>query len=70
MVTSSATRSPTTRPVFPRMSSAKSGFFFCGMMDEPVENASESSMKSNSAVDHSTISSHRRDRCMHDTLHA
>ena len=52
------------------MSSAKSGFFFCGMMDEPVENASDSSMKPNSELDHSTISSHKRDRCMHDTLHA
>ena len=70
MVTSSATRSPTTRPVLPRISSAKSGFFFCGMMDDPVENASDSSMNPNSELDHSTISSHSRDRCMHDTLHA
>lgn len=32
-----ATRSPTTRPDLPRMSSAKSGFFFWGMIEEPVE---------------------------------
>ena len=70
MVTKSATKSPTTRPVLPRMSSAKSGFFFCGMMDEPVENASESVTKPNSALDHRMISSARRERCMHDTLHA
>jgi hypothetical protein len=29
------TRSPYTRQVFPRISSAV-GFFFCGMIDEPV----------------------------------
>ena len=30
-------REPYTRPVFPRMSSFTSGFFFWGMMEEPVE---------------------------------
>ncbi len=28
---------PLTRPVLPRTSSATSGFFFCGMIDEPVQ---------------------------------
>ena len=64
MVTRSCTRLPYTRPLLPRISSAKSGFFFCGMMDEPVEYESESVIKPNSELDHSTISSERRDRCM------
>ena len=29
-------REPYTRPVLPRTSSATSGFFFWGMMEEPV----------------------------------
>ena len=52
------------------MSSAKSGFFFWGMMDDPVENASDNVMNPNSEVDHNTISSARRDRCTHDTVQA
>ena len=70
MVTSSATKSPTTRPILPRVSSAKSGFFFCGMIDEPVAKLSESVTKPNSVVDHKMISSHRRDRCIIETLQA
>ena len=31
-----AIRSPYTRPVLPRTSSAISGFFFCGIIEEPV----------------------------------
>ena len=41
---SSAIKSPNTRPLLPRISSAMSGFFFWGMMLEPVEKASSSSM--------------------------
>ena len=52
------------------MSSAKSGFFFCGMIEEPVEKESDRVTKPNSAVDQRMISSHKRDRCMHDTLQA
>ena len=37
MTVSRATRSPLMRPVLARISSAASGFFFWGMMDEPVE---------------------------------
>ena len=61
-VTRSATRSPTTRPDLPRISSAKSGFFFWGMMLEPVLKESDKVTKPNSEVDHRMISSHRRER--------
>ena len=44
MTVRSAMSDPYTRPVLPRTSSAISGFFFCGMMDEPVANASSSSI--------------------------
>ena len=36
-----------------------SGFFFCGIIDEPVVYASESSTNPNSQLDHSTSSSER-----------
>ena len=52
-----------TRPALPRTSSATSGFFFCGIIDDPVANASGSRRNPNSLDDHSTISSPRRDRC-------
>ena len=35
--TSNAFRWPMTRALLPRTSSGTSGFFFCGMMDEPVQ---------------------------------
>ena len=41
-VTSIAVSSPMTRPVRPRTSSAGSGFFLFGIMDDPVEKASAS----------------------------
>ena len=37
-------------PLLPRTSSATSGFFFCGIIDEPVANASSSSTKPNSCA--------------------
>ena len=37
---SSAISAPKTRPLLPRTSSGTSGFFFCGMIDEPVQYAS------------------------------
>ncbi len=55
---------PITRPTLARISSAASGFFFCGMIDEPVVKASDSLMKLNCGVVHRTISSARRDRCV------
>ena len=36
-VASSPVRLPISRPALPRASSATSGFFFCGMIEEPVE---------------------------------
>ncbi|CPU65937.1 Uncharacterised protein [Mycobacteroides abscessus] len=36
-VASRPVRSPMRRPALPRASSATSGFFFCGMMLDPVE---------------------------------
>ncbi len=41
-----------TRPDLPRTTSATSGFFFWGIMDEPVAWASAISTKPNSCVDH------------------
>ena len=39
-VASSPVRLPIKRPALPRASSGTSGFFFCGMIDEPVDHAS------------------------------
>ncbi len=50
---------PLMRPVLARTSSAASGFRFCGMIDEPVENLSERRTKPNCGVDQMTISSAR-----------
>ena len=60
---SSVMVSPNTLPLLPRTSSAMSGFFFCGMMEEPVENASSSSTNLNSQLHHMMISSEKRLRC-------
>src|SRR5262245_4381932 len=50
------------RGAFARSSSAASGFFFCGMIDEDDAQASETSQNPNSSDDHSTISAPSRDR--------
>ena len=52
------------RPVLPRTSSATSGFFFCGIIDEPVEYASSSSMNPNSDEHQRMISSEKRLMCI------
>ena len=52
-----------TRPALPRTSSAASGLRFCGMIEEPVEKASESLTKPNCAEVQITISSAKRERC-------
>ena len=52
------------------MSSATSGFFFCGMMLLPVHRASGRERKRNSEDDQYTISSASRDRCIIVTAHA
>src|SRR5437899_2960170 len=61
MTVNRPTRWPLTRPVLPRTSSAASGFFFCGMIEEPVEKESESRTKPNCGVDQMMISSASRD---------
>ena len=45
-----------------RISSAASGFFFCGMIEEPVEKRSDSVTNRNWAEDQITSSSASRDR--------
>ena len=55
-------RPTAVRPALPRAASAASGFFFCGIIEEPV--AAESSSSANPYRDvHSTSSSDSRDRC-------
>ena len=51
------------RPLCPRTSSAASGLRFCGMIDEPVENWSDSFTKPNALVDQMISSSASRERC-------
>src|ERR1700751_4156031 len=51
-----------SRPALPLASSATSGFFFCGMIEDPVAYASSISAQPNSCDDHSTTSSPSRDR--------
>ena len=51
------------RPLCPRTSSAASGLRFCGMIDEPVENSSDSLTKPNGALAQMISSSASRDRC-------
>ena len=51
------------RPVFARTSSAASGLRFCGMIEEPVVNLSDSLRKPTSGEVQITISSAKRDRC-------
>ena len=51
------------RPTLARISSVRSGFFFCGMALDPVENASGRVTNPNSAVAKSVISSAKRLRC-------
>src|SRR5438552_844712 len=52
------------RPARPRTSSATSGFFFCGMMLDPVACSSLTSANPNSALVQSTISSASREPCI------
>ncbi len=61
-VASNPVRWPISRPALPRASSATSGFFFCGMIDEPVEYASSSAAQPNSREAHRQTSSPIRER--------
>ncbi|SKO72087.1 Uncharacterised protein [Mycobacteroides abscessus subsp. massiliense] len=49
-----------TRPDLLRTSSGTSGFFFCGMMDEPVQKRSAMSIKPKRGLIHKINSSDRR----------
>ncbi len=51
------------RPVLARTSSAASGLRFCGIIEEPVVNLSDSLTSPVSGDDQITISSASRDRC-------
>ena len=64
MRVSSENKLPKTRPDLPRTSSGTSGFFFCGIMDEPVQKRSGKFMKLNCADVHKTNSSEKRDKCI------
>ena len=55
-------RFPIKRPAFPRASSATSGFFFCGIIEEPVEYASATLAHPNSDVAQMHHSSPIRER--------
>src|SRR5918993_5310811 len=59
-----APRRAATRGALARSSSAASGFFFCGMIEEPEAQASETWQKPNSSEDQSTISAPSRERCV------
>ena len=61
-VTSKVVRFPMKRPALPLANSAISGFFFCGMMDEPVEKASSKVTQPNSWVFQIVNSSPIRER--------
>src|SRR6266581_1754014 len=61
MIASSAASAPMMRPAFARTSSAASGLRFCGMIEEPVVNLSESASNPTSGEVKITISSARRD---------
>ncbi len=61
MSVASVVAAPRRRPDLPRISSVRSGFFFCGIALEPVEKASERSKNPNSAVEYKVSSSAKRE---------
>src|SRR5690606_31963173 len=65
-----ATRWPSTRPVLPRSNSNTSGFFFCGISDEPELIASPSLKKPASPEQKKITSSDKRDKCVIQILAA
>ncbi len=64
MTVRSPISAPKTRPVFPRINSGTSGFFFWGMIELPVAWASGSLTKWNSALDQRISSSQSLERCI------
>ena len=67
---SSVCRFPCSRADFPRSNSHESGFFFCGISEDPVQNASGSSTNLNSALLHRIRSSAIREMCTPNSAHA
>ena len=63
MVTNKLVRFPMIRPVFPRINSKESGFFFCGIREEPVVKLSGNVINPNSVEFHSIKSSASLDKC-------
>ncbi|CPZ97884.1 Uncharacterised protein [Mycobacteroides abscessus] len=63
-VASKPVRLPINLPVLPRASSAISGFFFCGMIELPVDHESSRVTYPNSVVPHKMMSSDSRDKSM------
>ena len=61
---------PMMRPVWPRTSSAASGFFFCGMMLLPVDNESGRTTKPKGWLAQMMNSSASRERCSAQLLAA
>ena len=64
IIVRSVCRSPYTLAVLPLISSVTSGFFFCGIIELPVEYASSSSINLNSHEHHMIISSENLERCI------
>ena len=59
---SKLTRCPLTLPVLPLTNSGTSGFFFWGIMLDPVQKLSEISIKLKNGLDHITNSSDHLER--------
>ena len=70
MVIVRAVAQPITRPAWPRTSSAAAGFFFCGMIEEPVERLSGMRTKPKGWLAQMISSSAKRDRWIAVTLPA
>src|SRR5665647_813970 len=60
IIITAAVNDPNTDPVFARMISAVSGFFFWGMMEDVEQNASSREMNFTNDVDQITSSSQSR----------
>ena len=62
-VVSKPVNEPNTRPDLPRINSHASGFFFCGINEEPDVTRSESSKNADSPLLKKIKSSAKRERC-------
>ena len=62
-VVNNPVNAPNTRPDLPRISSQASGFFFCGIKDEPEVTRSDNSKNADSPLLKKIKSSAKRDKC-------